>query len=66
MGEGKPSYPLPAPRWGWDPGKAGTCTMDDRMAAGGGAVSKKPVSLVGGKEGVVWGMDTPGVHGSLG
>ena len=66
LGEGKPSYPLPVPNWGWDQGKASTCTIDVRMVAGGGAISKKPVSLAGGKEGIGWRMDPPGAHGSLG
>ena len=62
---GKPSYPLLVPDWGWDQGKAGTCTIEVKMAAGGGSVSKKPASLARGNRGIGWGMDPPRVRRSL-
>ena len=41
----KPSYPLPVLDWGWNQGKAGTCAIEVKMAAGGGAGPKRPISL---------------------
>ena len=53
---GEPSYPLLVPDWGWDQGKAGTCVIEVRMAAGRGTGPEKPVSLARGKTGLVrWG-----------
>ena len=43
-----------------------TCTIEVRMAAAGGAVPKRPVSLAWGKEGMDWEVDSPETHESLG
>ena len=46
IGQGeKPSYPLPVLDWGRNQGKAGTCAIEVKMAAGGGAGPKRPISL---------------------
>ena len=52
--ESPPHSPL-VPGWGWDQEKAGTCVIEIKMAAGGGrgAGPKRPVSLAGGKKGLV-------------
>lgn len=63
---GELSYPLPVFHWERDQGKAGTCALEVRMVAGGGAKPKKPTSLTWGKEGIGWGMESRGAHGSLG
>ena len=51
---------------GWDQGKASTCTTEVKIAAGGGAVTKKAVSLAWRKKGLVGGLDPPRVCRSLG